>query len=145
MTKHQVTSNMLLISSDPVSEISPCPSFGSAMKARCDTGTTTILVSDMSRRVDSTKDEEEGEEERTGPVGFDKSLPIKESLGQYGSVTILAGSTAILGTLGFMSFLWFGHGPRDEGKSATWVWREIALRGWMNRTITLCSMVIRVV
>ncbi|KAK5637426.1 hypothetical protein RRF57_013138 [Xylaria bambusicola] len=69
-------------------------------------------------------------------------LPIKESLGLSGSLTVIGGSIVALGLLSFLMFLWFGHGGR-ESANATWVWRQIALRGWMTQSITLASLGLR--
>ncbi|KAI0503392.1 hypothetical protein F5B22DRAFT_551255 [Xylaria bambusicola] len=69
-------------------------------------------------------------------------LPIKESLGRSGSLTIIGGSVVALVLLGFLMFLWLGHGGH-ESADATWVWRQIALGGWMTQSITLTSLGLR--
>ncbi|GAW27313.1 hypothetical protein SAMD00023353_10500280 [Rosellinia necatrix] len=71
-------------------------------------------------------------------------LPIKDSIGMSGSITILAGSIVILAAMSLLLFLWFGHGSR-EAADATAAWRQMALRGWMVRAVTLLSLLIRVI
>jgi hypothetical protein len=129
-----------------VDEIPHVQDFGSKTNARRNSVTTTMSVPDADHGGDSKKEqpEEERNEAAASLECFDESLSIRESLGLFGCTSILLGSIALLGTLGFLSFLYFGHGSDDEGKTATWIWREIAIRGWMDRTITLCTMVIQV-
>ncbi|KAI0975721.1 hypothetical protein F4678DRAFT_483968 [Xylaria arbuscula] len=69
-------------------------------------------------------------------------LPIKESLGVWGSLIIIGGSVAIIGILSFLMFLWFGHGTH-EAEDATRAWRQIALQGWMTQSVTLSSLALR--
>lgn len=70
----------------------------------------------------------------TGP------LTVKASLGITGCVVIFAGSIGILLLVAFLTYLWFGHGNAPEATSATWIWRQIAIRDWMTRTITICAL-----
>lgn len=60
-------------------------------------------------------------------------LPLKESLGRTGSVTIFGGSILILLGIGFLSLLWFGYGDEPEAAEAPWIWRQIAVHDWMTR------------
>ena len=73
------------------------------------------------------------------------TLSFKESLGPVGSTSIVGGHIAILAIMGFLAFIWFGHGEAPEAALATVVWRKIALRGWMTRAITLSSLALRVI
>ncbi|KAI0521385.1 hypothetical protein F5B22DRAFT_571499 [Xylaria bambusicola] len=70
-------------------------------------------------------------------------LPLKESLGRTGSVTIFGGSALILISIGFLSLLWFGYGDEPEGAKAPWLWRRIAVNDWMTRAITISALVLR--
>ncbi|KAI1300962.1 hypothetical protein F5Y03DRAFT_385819 [Xylaria venustula] len=70
-------------------------------------------------------------------------LPLKESLGWTGSVTVFGGSAVLLLSTGFLSLLWFGYGDEPEAVSAPWVWRRIALNDWMTRAITISALVLR--
>ncbi|KAI4858946.1 hypothetical protein F4820DRAFT_467585 [Hypoxylon rubiginosum] len=72
-------------------------------------------------------------------------LPLKESLGFNGCLIIAGGSIVILATMGFLASLWFGYGYEPEAADATWAWRQIALRDWMARTITISSLLLRFV
>ncbi|KUJ17668.1 uncharacterized protein LY89DRAFT_733502 [Mollisia scopiformis] len=73
----------------------------------------------------------------------DPLLSLRTSLGWYGLLSIFAGSIGILAMIGFLSFLWFGHGSTPEGANAYPLWRRLALSNWMTRTITLSSLVLR--
>jgi hypothetical protein len=70
---------------------------------------------------------------------------LKESLGFGGCVSLFGGGIGILAVLGFLTFLWFGHGSETEGRNATKTWRSIVLSDWMTRTITLTALVLRVI
>ncbi|EMR63973.1 hypothetical protein UCREL1_9070 [Eutypa lata UCREL1] len=72
-------------------------------------------------------------------------LSFKESLGFMGLLSIIGGHVGILAIIGFLIFLWCGYGPAPEAALATYVWRQIALNDWMPQTITLCSLVLRVI
>lgn len=72
----------------------------------------------------------------------DTRMPLKESLGFGGVAVIVGGTIAILGGFAFLTFLWFGHGSQAEASDATWVWRQLALWGYMNQAITLASLVL---
>ncbi|KAI3321431.1 hypothetical protein HD806DRAFT_523917 [Xylariaceae sp. AK1471] len=71
------------------------------------------------------------------------SLPLKDSLGLVGCLSVFGGTVGILVIFGFLTFLWFGHGSNPEARNATSLWRLLALRGWMTRTITLTSLFLR--
>lgn len=70
-------------------------------------------------------------------------LSYRESLGIGGCLSIVGSSLLATGLLGFLASLWFGHGTEPEGRSAASLWRFLALRGWMIQTITICSLIIR--
>jgi hypothetical protein len=74
---------------------------------------------------------------------FPNRLPLKESLSLTGGMTIVAGSIALLAVQAFLTLLWFGYGNEPEAADATRLWREIALRDWMTRAITIASLVLR--
>lgn len=90
-------------------------------------------------------------------------LRVSESLGLEGCAGIIGGFVGILGVFGFLAFLWFGGkqllssllvshcslanhflaGSVPEAANATWVWRQLALRNWMPRAVTLTSIILR--
>lgn len=72
-----------------------------------------------------------------------KPLTVKASLGIMGCVVIFAGSIGILLLIAFLAYLWFGYGNTPEATNATWIWRQIAIRDWMTRTITICALALR--
>ncbi|KAI0404455.1 hypothetical protein F4802DRAFT_598152 [Xylaria palmicola] len=81
-----------------------------------------------------------GEKSKTSSQG---RLPLKESLGRTGITTVLGGSVVILAGIAFLSLLWFGYGDAPEAADAPRLWRQIALKDWMTRTITISSLVLR--
>ncbi|KAI1422056.1 hypothetical protein F5Y12DRAFT_800186 [Xylaria sp. FL1777] len=74
---------------------------------------------------------------------LDQLLPVTESLGRSGLCCIIGGSLWILGTFGFITFLWFGHGS-NEAADATKLWRYIALHSLFPQAITLCALALRI-
>lgn len=74
--------------------------------------------------------------------GQPNRMPLRESLGFGGMAVIAGGTIGILGGYAFLTFLWFGHGSQEEASNATWVWRQLALRGYMNQAVTLTSLVL---
>jgi hypothetical protein len=69
---------------------------------------------------------------------------IKESLGIFGCIIIVAGSILILIIMAFLIYLWGGNGPVSGGKKASLVWRSIMLKGWVTQAVTLSSVIIRI-
>lgn len=69
-------------------------------------------------------------------------LPLKQSLGLSGSIVIVAGTVGLLGVFAFLTFLWVGYGSKSEAANATWAWRQIVLRGYMEQVITLAALVL---
>lgn len=69
-------------------------------------------------------------------------LPIKQSLGLSGSILIIGGTIGLLGVYAFLTFLWFGYGTGSEAANATWAWRQIALRGYMEQVISVAALVL---
>lgn len=69
-------------------------------------------------------------------------LPLRQSLGLSGSIVIVAGTVGLLGVFAFLTFLWVGYGSKSEAANATWAWRQIALRGYMEQVITLAALVL---
>lgn len=72
-------------------------------------------------------------------------LPLNQSIGKAGLATIFGGMVLILALVAFLAFLWFGAGTSFEGKSAPWVWRRIALHGWVPQVTTLIALVLRTI
>ncbi|TRX88438.1 hypothetical protein FHL15_010628 [Xylaria flabelliformis] len=70
-------------------------------------------------------------------------LPLSESLGRTELITILGGAILVLGSIAFLSLLWFGYGDEPEAADAPWVWRQIVLHDWMTRTITILALILR--
>lgn len=107
----------------------------------------------------------------TKPFERSPRLPLSESLGTEGIIVLFGGSFGILGTLGFLVFLWFGckspahadlqssmaicledpsanyeqDGPDPEASKATWVWRQLALHDWMSQAVTVASIVFQLI
>ncbi|KAI0110875.1 hypothetical protein GGR51DRAFT_510337 [Nemania sp. FL0031] len=84
------------------------------------------------------------EHNRPSSKPYDRLLPVSESLGRSGLLSIIGGSLWILGIFGFLTFLWFGYGSRPEAADATGLWRFIALRNYFPQAITLCALALRV-
>ncbi|KAI1077663.1 hypothetical protein F5B20DRAFT_572133 [Whalleya microplaca] len=78
----------------------------------------------------------------TGAKENDSRLPIIQSLGVTGSLTIFGGSFVILAVSAFLIFLWAGEGPTGGGQ-APGLWRLIMLNDWGTRAITLSSLMLR--
>lgn len=101
--------------------------------------------SDLSS-TSSTRDNDEASviKESTLCHEYDQSdrMPLRESLGFGGMAVIVGGTIGILGGYAFLTFLWFGHGSQEEASNATWVWRQLALRSYMNQAVTLTSLVL---
>lgn len=72
-------------------------------------------------------------------------LPIKQSLGLSGSIVIIGGTIGLLGVYAFLTFLWFGYGTKSRAANATWAWRQIALKGYMEQVISLAALVLTVI
>lgn len=72
-------------------------------------------------------------------------LPMKQSLGLSGSIVIIGGTIGLLGVYAFLTFLWFGYGTKSRAANATWAWRQIALRGYMEQVISLAALVLTVI
>ncbi|KAI1778473.1 hypothetical protein F4818DRAFT_438633 [Hypoxylon cercidicola] len=102
--------------------------------------TTSSRPSSSVARPEPTNPSEKTESPHKQP-----RLPLKESLGVNGCVIIAGGSIIVLATVGFLSSLWFGYGSAPEAADATWAWRQIALRDWMTRAITISALVLRFV
>jgi hypothetical protein len=109
--------------------------------ARRDTEQSRNVVSDVSQELD-----EPSHRALLSLASIkDSRLPLKESLGLGGCVSLFGGGIGILAVLGFLTFLWFGHGSDIEGRNATKTWRSIVLSDWMTRTITLTALVLRLI
>lgn len=72
-------------------------------------------------------------------------LPIKQSLGLSGSIVIIGGTIGLLAVYAFLTFLWFGYGNKSGAANATWAWRQIALKGYMEQVISLAALVLTVI
>ena len=80
---------------------------------------------------------------------------LAKRIGIYSVFALLMGTTAILGSLDFITFLWFGGdksypygrpmppGPYDDLLSGPDIWRHIMVSEWASRSVTLASLLIR--
>ncbi|KAF3762957.1 hypothetical protein M406DRAFT_333300 [Cryphonectria parasitica EP155] len=93
----------------------------------------------------STSQTKPGADEQTYTTGRCESKSFKESVGLGSLISLVGGSLGILGVLGFIIFLWFGYGQAPEATKATWIWRQLAIRGWMSRAITLAALVLQLI
>ncbi len=75
----------------------------------------------------------------------DERLPIFQSLGLFGCCIIIGGSGLLLPVMGFLLFLWTGGNPATGGQDAPKFWRTIMLNDWAVRSITLSSLVLRLI
>ncbi|KAI1405947.1 hypothetical protein F4819DRAFT_508301 [Hypoxylon fuscum] len=83
----------------------------------------------------------------SSPILSDKSnlrLPLRKSLGFTAISTLLGGSLLVILVISILVFLWVGEGPTPGGTKAPELWRTIMLRDWAIRTITISSVVLRV-
>lgn len=125
---------------------SPRSSTDSVQDVANDTGVVPTPQHDTETPISqatSINNDSQSVENTTGPTVLPSPLPLRESLSTTALLSIIGGHIVILGTFGFLGFLWFGHGPAAEGVQATPLWRRIALEGWMIQTITLCALVLR--
>ncbi|KAI1326422.1 hypothetical protein F5Y16DRAFT_228577 [Xylariaceae sp. FL0255] len=77
-------------------------------------------------------------------TGYDESPPsLKESLGLNGLLEITIGSLGVVLLFGILVFLWFGRGGSSDAANAFWVWRQIAIRGWITQAITLSTLTLQ--
>ncbi|KAI0146284.1 hypothetical protein GGR57DRAFT_291507 [Xylariaceae sp. FL1272] len=74
-----------------------------------------------------------------------QNCPIVRSLGFFGFTTIFGGSLLIFATVLFITYLWAGGRRGVDGIDAPYVWRLIAVNGWATRSVTLSSLLLRVV
>ncbi|KAJ2993040.1 hypothetical protein NUW58_g1967 [Xylaria curta] len=72
-------------------------------------------------------------------------LSLRQSLGIFSCVTIFGGSALTLLAVAFLLFLWAGGGPVEGGTEAPSAWRVIMLRGWATQSVTLTSLLLRVI
>ncbi|KAI1408414.1 hypothetical protein F5Y13DRAFT_204766 [Hypoxylon sp. FL1857] len=72
----------------------------------------------------------------------ERGLPIRKSLGITGCIIIFGGSILTLLVIAFLIFLWAGEGPAG-GQQSTRPWRQIMLRDWATRAVTLSALVLR--
>ncbi|KAK9419507.1 hypothetical protein SUNI508_07243 [Seiridium unicorne] len=78
-------------------------------------------------------------------VAEDKSTP-SVSLGLLSQLILVVGTVFSLAVLGFLIFLWCAGGPASTGgEHAPMVWRKIMLGEWLTRTITLLTVILRVI
>ncbi len=104
-------------------------------------GSFTVIDNQESYQLS----EENGDATSTATLlPTDQPLSLKESLGYRGLFGVIGGSLWVLGILGFLTFLWFGHGSKPEAADATSLWRFIALHNYFPQTITICSAALRV-
>lgn len=65
-------------------------------------------------------------------------LSLYKRLGILAVITLIGGSAIIVGIASFLAFLW----SADESNG---VWRDIVVSGWLTRSITLSSLILRFV
>ncbi|KAI5927257.1 hypothetical protein F4810DRAFT_722429 [Camillea tinctor] len=84
-------------------------------------------------------------DESTGQTTVSSRLSLRESLGIQGTLIIIGGGIINAGAWGFLVFLWFGDGHTFNGAQAPHFWRYLMINGWISQTITLLSLVLRLV
>ncbi|KAI1272217.1 hypothetical protein F5Y07DRAFT_403610 [Xylaria sp. FL0933] len=86
------------------------------------------------------------DEDATG-LGHDNTsrLPLRHSLGIFGCITIFGGSILTLLAIGFLLFLWLGRARVEQDAKALTAWRTIMLHGWATQSVTLTSLLLRVI
>lgn len=125
----------------PKTENLVLPSFTPSRSGSTNQAESDLTATDSSK--DGAFDTEESGQDRSNPeLSKRRRMPLKESLGHGGMAIILCGTVGILGGYAFLTFLWFGHGSQEEASNATWVWRQLALQGYMNQAVTLTSLVL---
>jgi len=67
------------------------------------------------------------------------------ALGVFSMFTLTAGSLLLLGTLGFLSFLWFAEGGSTGGANASPLWRSIMLGQYITPIVTISAAVLRII
>ncbi|KAI0537909.1 hypothetical protein GGR58DRAFT_513421 [Xylaria digitata] len=72
-------------------------------------------------------------------------LPLQQSLGILSCITLFGGSALTLLAVAFLLFLWAGGGPVEGGSKAQPAWRIIMLHGWATQSVTLTSLLIRII
>jgi len=73
-------------------------------------------------------------------MGISTMMPGR--LGRWNSALIFGGMVMLLATTVSLSFLWFG-GDNTSSSSSSSIWHAIVLKGWLIRTVTILSLVIR--
>lgn len=72
------------------------------------------------------------------------TLPIRQSLGLGGCITVGGGTVLLLGAIGYFYFLWAVKAfNTSDGTNS--VWLAIMLNGWATPSITLACLVVRVI
>ncbi|KAI1348378.1 hypothetical protein F5Y01DRAFT_292500 [Xylaria sp. FL0043] len=86
------------------------------------------------------------DQDGTGPDHDTTSrLPLRHSLGIFGCITIFGGSILTLFAIGFLLFLWLGRARVEQDAKALTAWRTIMLHGWATQSVTLTSLLLRVI
>ncbi|KAK3988373.1 hypothetical protein QBC44DRAFT_398031 [Cladorrhinum sp. PSN332] len=65
-------------------------------------------------------------------------ISIRRRLGKYSIIVFLGGTLIIVGCMAFLSFLW------TENESNT-IWRRIVVSGWLVRSVTIVSLILRAI
>src|SRR3569833_3390141 len=79
------------------------------------------------------------------PISRDPGFrPLRDGLGFAGAVFLFGGSIILLCVLALLLFLWLGEGASDGQKTSV-LWRWIVLRQFLTQSVTLSSVVLRVV
>ncbi|KAK4166954.1 hypothetical protein QBC43DRAFT_349765 [Cladorrhinum sp. PSN259] len=65
-------------------------------------------------------------------------LSLHKRLGTLSVITLIGGSVIVVGIASFLAFLWIAE-------ESNGVWRDIVVSGWLTRSITLSSLILRFV
>ncbi|KAJ2998410.1 hypothetical protein NUW58_g332 [Xylaria curta] len=83
--------------------------------------------------------------EGTGQSILSVRLGLQESLGTYGILVLVGGGLVVIGAWGFLVFLWFGGGHEPNYAQAPQFWLYLMFNGWITQSITLSSLVLRLI
>ena len=81
------------------------------------------------------------------PTSVQPRRTLLRSLGVVRILVFLVGTLVILGVLGFLGFLWYSARAAEKGLPSVSVaaWRRILDAGWLLRSVTLASLLVRIV
>ncbi len=84
------------------------------------------------------------EEDQVLHSAADMRPDVLWSIGRSNLAVLFGGSILILVALGYLILLWAGEGPAG-GEQAPRLWRAIMLNGWATQSVTLTSLLMRIV